>query len=93
LPHGIPAGPVYDIGQVYSDPQVRARRMLVEVEHPTAGPVKHIGVPVKFSLTPAVIDRPAPLLGEHTTNVLTEAGFSPSEVEALLAAGVAKEEK
>ncbi|MGW5479195.1 CaiB/BaiF CoA transferase family protein [Streptomyces sp. NPDC004008] len=93
LPHGIPAGPVYDIAQVYSDPQVRARRMLVEVEHPTAGLVKHIGVPVKFSRTPAVIDRPAPLLGEHTTDVLTEAGFGPSEIETLLAAGVAKEEK
>jgi crotonobetainyl-CoA:carnitine CoA-transferase CaiB-like acyl-CoA transferase len=93
LPFGIPAGPVHDIEQVYADPQVQARGMLVEIEHPTAGQVKHIGVPVKFSRTPAAIERPAPLLGEHTSEVLAEAGFSQTEIEDLLAAGIAEEDK
>jgi crotonobetainyl-CoA:carnitine CoA-transferase CaiB-like acyl-CoA transferase len=88
---GVPAGPVYDISQVYQDPQVKHRNMLVEVEHPTAGPVKHIGVPVKYSATPAEITRPAPLLGEHTTEILAEAGYTELEIKELLAAGTVRE--
>ncbi|MCS7207821.1 MAG: CoA transferase [Dehalococcoidia bacterium] len=79
----VPCGPIYTLEEVYKDPHVQARQMLVEVEHPTAGPVPHIGVPVKFSLTPGRIRRPAPTLGQHTQEVLEEAGFSPQEIEAL----------
>lgn len=91
-PLGIPGGPVYDIAQVYQDPQVKHRKMLVEVEHPKAGTVQHIGVPVKFGATPAEISRPAPLLGQHTSSVLHEAGYSTDEIAALFAAGTIKEE-
>nr|WP_198151815.1 CoA transferase [Kibdelosporangium sp. MJ126-NF4]CEL19908.1 CAIB/BAIF family protein [Kibdelosporangium sp. MJ126-NF4]CTQ97132.1 CAIB/BAIF family protein [Kibdelosporangium sp. MJ126-NF4] len=90
-PLGIPAGPVHTVDQVYADPQVRARDMVVEVDHPTAGTVTHIGVPVKFSRTPATIRRPAPLLGQHTREVLAEVGYRRDQIDALLAANVAKE--
>ena len=69
---GIPAGPVMDHVQVYNDPQTIAREMAVDVEHPKVGPMKTIGVPVKLSETPGSIRRPAPLLGEHTDEVIAE---------------------
>src|SRR5262245_30809289 len=59
---GVPVGPVYGISQVYSDPQVVAREMSVEIEHPAAGSTRVIGVPVKLSATPGRIRRPAPTL-------------------------------
>ena len=71
---GIPAGPVMDHVQVYNDPQTKAREMAVEVAHPKVGPMKTIGVPVKLSETPGGIRRPAPLLGEHNDEVITEWG-------------------
>jgi crotonobetainyl-CoA:carnitine CoA-transferase CaiB-like acyl-CoA transferase len=67
---GIPAGPVLHHDEVFAHPQVRARGMVVEVDHPTAGRTKTLGSPLKFSETPASIRRPAPLLGEHTDEVL-----------------------
>jgi crotonobetainyl-CoA:carnitine CoA-transferase CaiB-like acyl-CoA transferase len=67
---GIPAGPVLHHDEVFAHPQVRAREMVVEVDHPTAGRTKTLGSPLKFSETPASIRRPAPLLGEHTDEVL-----------------------
>lgn len=79
----VPCGPIYTLDEVYKDPHVLARGMLVEIEHPTAGKVPQIGVPVKFSLTPGRIRRPAPTLGQHTQEVLEEAGFTPEEIEAL----------
>ena len=63
---GVPAGPVYNMEQVYLDPQVRAREMVLDVEHPIAGLTKAIGIPVKLSETPGKIRRPAPALGQHT---------------------------
>jgi crotonobetainyl-CoA:carnitine CoA-transferase CaiB-like acyl-CoA transferase len=69
---GIPAGPVMDHVQVYNDPQTIAREMAVDVEHPKVGSMKTIGVPVKLSETPGSIRRPAPLLGEHTDEVIAE---------------------
>ncbi|WP_417669633.1 CaiB/BaiF CoA transferase family protein [Roseibium sp.] len=80
----LPAGPVNDILQMHSDPQARARDMIVEVKHPTAGRVETIGHPVKFSRTPASVARPAPRLGEHTREVLAEAGYDNSKIEALI---------
>ena len=69
---GIPAGPVMDHVEVYNDPQTIAREMAVEVTHPKVGAMKTIGVPVKLSETPGSIRRPAPLLGEHTEEVIAE---------------------
>lgn len=85
---GVPSGPLYDIEQVYADPHVQARDMLVETVHPRMGTVRHIGAPVKLSGTPSTIRRPAPLLGEHSREVLAEAGMAAEEIEELLSAGV-----
>jgi CoA:oxalate CoA-transferase len=82
---GVPAGPVLDIGQVFSDPQVLARDMLVELPHPEVGSFKTTGLPVKLSATPGRIERRPPLLGEHTDEVLRECGLEPDEIERLRA--------
>ncbi|MGY2082168.1 CaiB/BaiF CoA transferase family protein [Blastococcus sp. SYSU DS0539] len=85
---GVPSGPLYDIEQVYADPHVQARDMVVETEHPRMGRVRHIGAPVKLSATPAAVRRPAPLLGQHSREVLAEAGMSPAQIDELFTAGV-----
>ena len=74
---GVPAGPVLDVAQMHADPQTRARDMVVPVDHPRAGRMETIGLPVKFSATPGGVRRPAPLLGEHTEGVLAERGAAP----------------
>ena len=86
----IPCGPINDYAQVFADPQVVAREMVVEVEHPTLGQLKTLGSPIKLSATPPDVRRRAPLLGEHTDEVLTEAGFGESEIAALRRAGAVK---
>jgi formyl-CoA transferase len=81
---GVPCGPINDYAEVFADPQIRARGMVAEVDHPTLGRTRTIGPPVKMSATPPVIRRRAPLLGEHTREVLQEAGCSEQEiVEAM----------
>ncbi|MGA9251860.1 MAG: CoA transferase [Roseobacter sp.] len=85
----LPAGPVNDILQMHDDPQTLAREMIVELDHPKAGKVDTIGHPVKFSQTPAKVSRAAPLLGQHTREVLTDMGYSDTKIEALLANGAA----
>jgi crotonobetainyl-CoA:carnitine CoA-transferase CaiB-like acyl-CoA transferase len=84
---GVPAGPVYDVLEMQADPQVQAREMVVEVEHATLGPVKTLGLPVKFSDTPGAVLTGAPVYGQHTREVLGEHGFSAAEIEALRAEG------
>ena len=84
---GVPGGPINDIADVYADPQVQARQMMVEMEHPQAGRVRNIGIPVKLSDTPAEIRRPAPTLGQHTDEVLSELGYTPAEIAALRESG------
>jgi len=85
---GVPTGPVLDLAQVFSDPQVLAREMLVELPHPEVGTFKTTGLPVKLSDTPGAIRRSPPLHGQHGEEVLREAGFSPDEIAALREAGV-----
>ncbi len=85
---GVVAGPIYNMEQVYQDPQVLAREMLVDTEDPELGTIHNIGVPVKLSATPGSIRRRAPSLGEHSAEILMEHGFSHSEVAGLLAEGV-----
>jgi crotonobetainyl-CoA:carnitine CoA-transferase CaiB-like acyl-CoA transferase len=87
---GVPAGPIYDMAQVFDDPQVQARQMMVEMNHPVAGRVKNIGIPVKLSDTPGSVRRPAPTLGQHTDEVLAGLGCSEADVAGLRQAGVVK---
>ena len=74
--------------QVYQDPQVQAREMLVDLEDPQLGTLHNIGIPVKLSETPGNIRRRAPELGEHSREVLSESGFSEQEIEELVRAGI-----
>ena len=84
---GVPAGPVYDILQMQADPQVRARDMVTSVDHQNEGAVETIGLPVKFSETPGSLTRGAPLYGQHSREVLMEAGFDEAELQTLLHEG------
>ena len=83
----IPCGPINDYAQVFADPQVRAREMVVETDHPTLGHLRTLGSPIKMSGTPPNVSRRAPQLGEHTNEVLGEAGFSTAEIAVLRTAG------
>ena len=80
---GVPCGPVHDMLEALSDPQTLAREMVVEVEHSTLGPVKTIGLPVKFSATPGKVRTGAPVYGEHTREVLREHGFDQAQIDAF----------
>lgn len=87
---GVPAGPVLDIAQMHRDPQALARDMIVETTHPVAGRVASLGLPIKFSETPGSVRRPAPVLGQHTREVLREHGFSDAEAGQMAASGAVK---
>ena len=83
----IAAGPVYEFDEVFADPQIKHLGLVTEVEQPGYGKARMLGFPVRASATPAAIRRPAPLLGEHTTEVLAELGISAEEIDRLVAAG------
>jgi glutaryl-CoA transferase len=85
---GVPCGPISTVDQIAQDPQVRAREMLVEVDHPSAGRITVPGLPVKCSSTPGSIRRPPPRLGEHTAEVLAELGVPAEEMSRLRREGV-----
>jgi crotonobetainyl-CoA:carnitine CoA-transferase CaiB-like acyl-CoA transferase len=85
---GVPAGPVHTIGEALEHPQTRARDMVVELTHPQAGRTRALGCPVHFSATPTRVARAAPMLGEHTREVLREYGYDDAAIDALVAQGV-----
>jgi alpha-methylacyl-CoA racemase len=82
--------PVLDLDEALESELVREREMVVSYEQPEMGEIKQLGFPIKLSRTPARIERPAPGLGEHTTEVLTEAGYSSEDVRDLEESGAAK---
>ena len=88
--HGVPCGPINSYADVFDDEQIAAREMVVETDHPTLGRLRTLGSPLKMSRTPPQPGRPAPLLGQHTDDVLREAGYAPADVEALRTAGVVR---
>jgi crotonobetainyl-CoA:carnitine CoA-transferase CaiB-like acyl-CoA transferase len=83
----IAAGPIYEFDEVFDDPQVRHLGVVAEMEQPGYGRLRMVNFPVRASATPARLTRPAPLLGEHTAEVLGELGLSSDEVARLAAAG------
>ncbi|HEX7126572.1 MAG TPA: CoA transferase [Thermodesulfobacteriota bacterium] len=85
---GVPSGPINTYPEALSDPHALARRMVVDLDHPGAGPIKALGVPVKLSETPGAVDRPAPLLGEHTDAILEELGYGKAERAHLFDTGI-----
>jgi len=85
---GVPAGPVHSIGEALEHPQTAARGMVVDLVHPQAGAMRALGCPVHFSATPTAVRRAAPLLGEHTREVLADSGYAQEEIDAFVAAGV-----
>ncbi len=86
---GIPCGPILNYEEALATPQAAAREMTQEVDHPILGRVRTIGTPIKMSATPLDPSRRAPMLGEHTDQVLANAGYSEDEIEQLRYAGVA----
>jgi crotonobetainyl-CoA:carnitine CoA-transferase CaiB-like acyl-CoA transferase len=84
----VPIGPVNDVAAIFADPHTAAREMLAEVEQPGApGPVVIAGTAIKLDATPGGVHRRAPLLGEHSREILAEAGFTPDEIHGLVEAG------
>lgn len=88
---GVPVGPVHTIGEALTHPQTLARGMVVDLVHPMAGATKALGCPVHFSATPTCVTRPAPMLGEHTREMLREHGYDDREIDELVAEGVVEE--
>lgn len=84
---GTCVGPVNDLAEAIADPQLRAREMIVELDHPELGPLPQVGTPLKFAQHPAGARGAAPALGADTRQVLDEAGYEQREIEALVATG------
>lgn len=84
-------GPVYGYADLVEDEQIKHNGTFVEYDHPTEGHVKTPGFPIKFSKTPSTVDRGAPVVGQHSRDVLREAGFDDAAIEQLLAKGAVAE--
>ncbi|MGB3288527.1 MAG: CoA transferase [Burkholderiaceae bacterium] len=85
---GVPAGPVKNIKQALDDPQTRVRDMVIKVDHPVAGEIEALGLPIKFSGGNGVTRRGAPLYGQHTKEVMAEIGYTDAEIADFIHSGV-----
>ena len=90
---GIPAGPILNTAEVHQDPQARHRGMIVEVEHSAVGKIDTLGPAIKLSESPTSVRRAAPMLGEHSREVLAEFGYGAAEIDGFFADGVIEEPK
>ncbi len=86
---GVPGGPVYGYDQLLADPHVIEREMIVEIEHPKIGLMKTLGLPIKSSGNLTQIRRPAPMLGQHSAEVLEQYGYTSEQIAAMVADGAA----
>jgi len=84
----VPCGPVYDMDEVFKDPQILYRKMVVEVDYPGVGRIKQLGAPMKFSETPCAIRSPPPSFGEHTEEILKWLGYAEAEILKMQQEGV-----
>jgi crotonobetainyl-CoA:carnitine CoA-transferase CaiB-like acyl-CoA transferase len=80
---GVPAGPIYTMSDLFNDPQVRHRKMVVEMDHPAAGRIKQTGVAVRLGTTPGGVDAAPPLLGQHNDTILRDLGYSSDQIAAM----------
>ena len=87
LANGIPAGPILSYPEAFGSEHAKVRGMRMEIDHPVEGKVPNIGFAVKLSGTPQQVRRHPPLLGEHTDEVLAEAGMGAQEIARLRAEG------
>jgi formyl-CoA transferase len=86
---GVPCGSVRDLHEVFSDPQIAARTMTMDVQHATIGALRLLGTPLKLSRTPPEVRTPPPTLGQHTDDVLSkDLGLARAEIEELRAKGI-----
>ena len=84
----VPGGPVYGYEQIMNDPHIKARQMVVDIEHPKIGPMKTLGLPIKSTGDLTTIRHPAPWLGQHSAQVLRGLGYGEAEIETLFRDGV-----
>jgi formyl-CoA transferase/CoA:oxalate CoA-transferase len=87
---GVPVGPIQTVDQALSDPQVIARGMVAELEHPTAGPIRIVGSPIRLTRTPTSVRMAPPLLGQHTDDILYELGLSGQEIASMRESGAVR---
>ena len=85
---GVPMAPILELDEVFAQPQVAARDMLIEFDHPTVGRMRQVGFPIKFERTPATLRYPPPLLGQHTEEVLREIGMTEADMGGLADEGI-----
>jgi crotonobetainyl-CoA:carnitine CoA-transferase CaiB-like acyl-CoA transferase len=90
---GVASGPIYTVDQVFADPQIRQADLVREVTNAAWGPHKVLALPVHLSRTPAVVERAAPMTGEHTREVVGTLGYEPAEIDAWLAEGLIEQHK
>jgi formyl-CoA transferase/CoA:oxalate CoA-transferase len=84
---GVPAGPIQTVDQAVQDPQVLARNMVADLVHPSAGPMKVVGCPVRLTRTPPSVRTAPPTLGQETDQILTELGYGADRIQALRSSG------